>query len=91
MDQANSSVDAPENAHDEAAPTPVEPLKDPKQAPIGNFTTPSYTLNEKYFQVEPEVRIRRYQYFVRSIVPGLLLLIILAIGAFFMLPALIFL
>ena len=32
-----------------------------------------YTLNEKYFQIEPENRIRRYQYFVRSIVPGILM------------------
>jgi hypothetical protein len=37
----------------------------------------SYSIKEKYFQVEPENRIRRYQYFVRSIIPGILLAFIM--------------
>ncbi len=33
----------------------------------------SYTFKEKYFQVKPEWRIRRYQFFVRSLIPAILL------------------
>ena len=35
-------------------------------------TQVNYSLKEKYFHVEPEMRMRRYQYFVRILIPGIL-------------------
>lgn len=35
-------------------------------------TQVNYSLKEKYFRIEPEMRIRRYQYFVRVLMPGIL-------------------
>lgn len=37
------------------------------------LTQVQYTFKEKFFQIEPEGRVRRYQYLVRSLVPGFLL------------------
>lgn len=74
-----------------AAPTSVEetvsPVMDtPQQAPNA-----SLTLKEKYFQIEPEGRIRRYQYFIRSLVPGIILFFTILGGTIMVLPIMMFL
>ena len=53
-----------------------------------NVITPQvqYTLSEKYFQVEPENRIRRYQYFVRSIVPSILMALAMIVWGAILIP-----
>lgn len=76
---------------DQSSPeVPVE------KVPVAPKTTKSssshdYSLKEKYFQVEPEGRIRRYQYFVRSLVPGILLFLLFLVGGIFALPLLVML
>lgn len=59
-----------------------------QSAPDQNQQPPAQklSLKEKYFQIEPEGRIRRYQYFVRSIVPTILLMLVLMIGWVFAVP-----
>ena len=89
MDQANSPIDAHEDAQKETVAAPAEkPVEAPKQAPLKSSNSEVLTLKEKYFQVEPEGRIRRYQYFVRSLVPGILLFLLLFIGGIFAFPLL---
>ena len=51
---------------------------------IANPVAPSYTFFEKYFKVLPEGRIRRYQFFVRFLIPGIIFLIC----SIFLIPAL---
>lgn len=70
MDQNTVPVDSTMNTVPEMPSPQVVP---PTQASMNQ----ELTLKEKYFQVEPEGRIRRYQYFVRSLVPGILLFFIL--------------
>ena len=39
-------------------------------------TQVNYSLKEKYFQIEPEMRIRRYQYFVRVLILGIMFFLV---------------
>ncbi len=51
-----------------------------------NVSIVSYSLKEKYFQIDPEKRVRRYQYFVRSIVPGILMGLALMVWGAVLIP-----
>jgi hypothetical protein len=76
---------------DQTSPeAPVEQVPPSSNASQGNSQR-VLTLKEKYFQVEPEGRIRRYQYFVRSLVPAILFFLIVGIGGMFVLPFLLML
>lgn len=39
-------------------------------------TQVNYSLKEKYFRIEPEMRIRRYQYFVRVLILGIMFFLV---------------
>ncbi|GAB0175146.1 MAG: hypothetical protein HHAS10_10250 [Candidatus Altimarinota bacterium] len=81
MDQNSAPIDSTVNTSSETTSPEVSAVP-----PVQVSTNQELTLKEKYFQIEPEGRIRRYQYFVRSLVPGILLFFIIIASTILTIP-----